>query len=236
MKPIAIFRFAETEGPGYFATFLEKHSIPWVLITVDQAAAIPSDARVFSGLALMGGPMSVNDPLPWIEPVCALIRDADSHAIPVIGHCLGGQLMSRAFGGKVTKNPVKEIGWGTARVEASNLAQEWLGQSGEVTVFQWHGESFDIPPQAERLLHNQYCRNQMFSLRNHIGMQCHVEMTEAMIASWCSSWRSEVSDVSRIPPSIQTPAQMMSDAPRHLTALHQLAERLYSNWIRALKT
>src|SRR6476620_3804684 len=106
MKPVGIFRFSPTEGPGYFATYLERHDVPWRVIEIDNGAAVPGDVREFSGIGLMGGPMSVNDPLPWIAPVLELIRGAVSADVPVVGHCLGGQLMSRALGGVVTRNPV----------------------------------------------------------------------------------------------------------------------------------
>ena len=112
MKPIAIFRHTSTEGPGYFATFLTERSLPWKLIHIDQGHPVPQDPTQFSGLAFMGGPMSVNDPLPWIPPVLELIRSAVRDDIPVIGHCLGGQLLSKALGGVMSRNPVKEIGWG----------------------------------------------------------------------------------------------------------------------------
>ncbi|HYA47171.1 MAG TPA: type 1 glutamine amidotransferase, partial [Burkholderiales bacterium] len=111
MKPVAIFRHSPTEGPGYFATFLDAHSVPWRLVKVDAGERVPADARAFSGLVFMGGPMSVNDDLPWIREVLGLINSAAQADIPLLGHCLGGQLMSKALGGKVTRNPVKEIGW-----------------------------------------------------------------------------------------------------------------------------
>ncbi|MGH8691267.1 MAG: type 1 glutamine amidotransferase, partial [Burkholderiales bacterium] len=69
MKPVGIFRTARTEGPGYFATYLERRSIPWKLVALDQGEAVPRDARGFAGLAVMGGPMSANDGLPWIIPL-----------------------------------------------------------------------------------------------------------------------------------------------------------------------
>jgi GMP synthase-like glutamine amidotransferase len=127
MLPVAIFRHSPTEGPGYFAIFLEAHRIPWQLIAIDEGAAVPENIDEFSGLCFMGGPMSVNDPLPWIDPLCFLIRQAVDRDIPVIGHCLGGQLISKALGGQVTKNPVKEIGWGHALAENNALARHWLG-------------------------------------------------------------------------------------------------------------
>src|SRR6185503_3931735 len=105
MKPVAIFRSAPTEGPGYFATYLERRSIPWKLVALDKGEAVPRDARRFSGLVFMGGPMSVNDDLPWIIPALELVRDAVRKDVPVLGHCLGGQLMSKAFGGTVRANP-----------------------------------------------------------------------------------------------------------------------------------
>src|SRR5688572_10781661 len=99
MKSVAIFRHAASEGPGYFATYLDRHRVPWEIVKVDEGAAIPSDPRDFSGLAFMGGPMSVNDDLPWIAPALGLIRAAAGRGVPTLGHCLGGQLIARALGG-----------------------------------------------------------------------------------------------------------------------------------------
>jgi len=237
MKPVAIFRHSPTEGPGYFATFLEAHEIPWRLIAIDRGEAVPATAGEFSGLVLMGGPMSVNDPLPWIEASCKLIADAVAAGIPVIGHCLGGQLMSRALGGQVTRNPVKEIGWGEAEAEGGGIASRWLGElagGGPLTVFQWHGETFSLPPGASRLLRNPWCDNQMFALGPHLAMQCHVEMTPAMIEAWCEAWQDEVRNLAELAPCIQTPATMLAETPARLPAMRRLADRLYSVWIGGL--
>lgn len=239
MQPVAIFRHAPTEGPGYFATFLEARRIPWQLVAVDAGAAIPADAAAFSGLAFMGGPMSVNDPLPWIGRACALIRDAVARGIPVIGHCLGGQLMSQALGGCVVRNPVKEIGWGDAWAEPNALSQHWIGDAlastgGVASVFHWHGETFSLPPGATRLLSSAACANQMFALGPHLGMQCHVEMTPEMIDAWCAAWDEEVAGLDPLPVSVQTPAQMRGDVARRLPAMRQLADHLYGRWSSGL--
>jgi GMP synthase-like glutamine amidotransferase len=235
MRPVAIFRHSPTEGPGYFAIFLERHDIPWRLVAIDEGEAVPADAGAYSGLCFMGGPMSVNDPLPWIEPVCELIRDAAAKGIPVIGHCLGGQLMSKALGGQVTRNPVKEIGWGTALAEIGETAGAWLAdRAGSTsTVFQWHGETFSIPPGATRILGNAHCANQMFVLGPHLGMQCHVEMLPEMIATWCNQWSEEAAAVAHLP-SVQTPEEMLGEIPAKLPAMRQLADRLYAAWVRGL--
>jgi len=184
----------------------------------------------------MGGPMSVNDPLPWIEPVCALIRQAVAQDVPVIGHCLGGQLMSKALGGAITRNPVKEIGWGQAGAENHAVARHWLGDfAGKMgTVFQWHGETFSIPAGATRLFANAHCANQMFALGPHLGMQCHVEMTPEMIATWCGQWAEEAAAVAD-QPSVQTPAAMQEQIAASLPVMRQLSEQLYSVWIAGLR-
>lgn len=234
MKPVAIFRFTKTEGPGYFATFLDHRPIPWLLFAIDRGDHIPSRADTFSGLCLMGGPMSVNDALPWIDPICALIRDADANGIPVIGHCLGGQLMSKAFGGQVNRNPVKEIGWSTAIVEDSALSRQWFGERNEATVFQWHGETFSIPQGAQRLLSNSFCANQMFALGPHLAMQCHIEMTHEMISAWCESWTAEIEGIATLPVSVQTPEQMQTETATRLPAMRLLADQLYTQWSNGL--
>lgn len=236
MKPVAIFRHFPTEGPGYFATFLEANGVPWQLVAVDAGDAVPADPQAFSGLCFMGGPMSVNDDLPWIEQACTLIRAADAACIPVVGHCLGGQLMAKALGGRVTRNPVKEIGWGEATVDEGDVAHQWLGDfRGKGTVFQWHGESFSIPPGATRLMRNEWCNNQMFVHGPHLAMQCHVEMTPEMIATWCEVWEDEVKGLATLPPPVQTPQQMQQETAYRLPAMRELAGRLYTNWVRGLK-
>lgn len=235
MKPVAIFRHSPIEGPGYFAIFLEQHRIPWTLIALDEGASVPESPANYSGLCFMGGPMSVNDPLPWIEPVCSLIRKAVENNTPVIGHCLGGQLISKALGGRVTRNAVKEIGWGHALAENHDLARHWLGELAGKTesVFQWHGETFSLPETAVRLFSNPYCANQMFVLGPHLGMQCHVEMTPEMISTWCEQWADEARH-SADQPSVQTPECMLSDIPERLPRMRQLSEQLYSVWITGL--
>ncbi|MDR2452703.1 MAG: type 1 glutamine amidotransferase [Candidatus Accumulibacter sp.] len=238
MKSVAIFRFTRTEEPGYFATFLDARSIPWKLIRIDEGETVPDSAAPFSGICLMGGTISVNDPLPWIGKILALIRQAVAARVPVIGHCLGGQLMSRALGGEVIRNPVQEIGWGTARIDPGDEAKRWFGpvadESGSVPVFQWHGETFSIPPGATRLLTSRFCANQMFALGPHLAMQCHVEMTEAMIGTWCEHWENETRGLASLPDSVETPDEIRRRIPDRLPALRRLADQLYSVWIRGL--
>ncbi|MBL8491123.1 MAG: type 1 glutamine amidotransferase [Rhodocyclaceae bacterium] len=231
MKPVAIFRHSPGEGPGYFATFLDAHSIPWQLVKADEGEAIPEGPEQHAGLCFMGGPMSVNDDLPWIPPVLRLIRAAVGADIPVIGHCLGGQLMSKALGGQVTRNPVKEIGWGTVRPTAETAG--WLDATSPFEAFHWHGETFSIPSGGSRILESRFCANQAFVLGPHLGMQCHVEMTEAMIRLWNRQWAEESATASE---SVQTPGQMYEGLDARIAAMRVVADRLYGRWIEGLRT
>lgn len=230
-KPVAIFRHSPGEGPAYFATFLDHHAVSHFLVKVDEGDPIPPSAEGYAGLCFMGGPMSVNDDLPWIPPVLDLIRDAVARGIPVIGHCLGGQLMSKALGGTVAKNRVKEIGWGNVKT-TDPAAEEWLGDIREFRAFHWHGETFTVPEGATRILASAHCANQAFVLGPHLGMQCHVEMTESMIHRWNSQWDAEKAAVSD---SVQSPDQMCVDVDTRLTAMRVAADRLYTRWIGGLK-
>ena len=236
VKAVAVFRFSDTEGPGHFATFLDRHRVPWRLVKLDEGEAVPASSEPFAGLAFMGGPMSANDSLPWTRPVLDLMRDAVQRGAPVIGHCLGGQMLARAAGGEVKGNAVKEIGWNLVRVEDTPLARRWFGDDlREFTTFQWHGETFTIPPGGERILTGDYCPNQAYVLDDrHLGLQCHVEMTAEMIASWIASGRSEV-DANLASPAVQPVERIAGEMSERLPVLGANADRLYTRWIEKLR-
>ena len=233
MKPVAIFRASPTEGPGYFATYLERHSIPWQLLALDSGERVPRDARTYSGLVFMGGPMSVNDDLPWIAPALELARDAVRKDVPLLGHCLGGQLLSKALGGKVGAAAVKEIGWGEVRVADNEVAREWLGEVQNFLSFHWHGETFSIPPGATRVMESPHCANQGFALGKHFGMQCHVEMTAELVQSWLGSGAEEIAE-SRASPGVQDPAEIRSGLEARVALLNEIATRIYDRWTEGL--
>ncbi len=234
MKPVAIFRHAASEGPGYFATYLDRRHIPWRVIRIDAGEPVPEKTREFSGLAFMGGPMSVNDDLPWIAPALKLIRDAVGADIPVLGHCLGGQLMAKALGGDVTRNPVKQIGWGRVDVLQNDVAALWFGAGlKSFNPFHWHGEMFSIPPGGTRVASSPYCENQAFVLGRHIGMQCHVEMTRELIESWCESGAREIARARS--PAVQPAATIRAEIEARLPELHRVADRVYDRLTAGLK-
>ena len=233
LKPVAIFRFSVEDGPGYFASFLDRHCVPWTIFKLDEGAALPVEIDAYAGLVFMGGAMSVNDDLPWMAPMLKLIRRAIENDQPCLGHCLGGQLMSKAMGGDVTLNPVKEIGWNEVRATNSAAARDWLGEmTSNLTAFQWHGDTFSIPAGAEHILTSDACVNQAFVIGKSLGMQCHTEMTPEMIEDWCQDWVSENADPTL--QSIQTPDEMLTATRSNLPGLNRLADRLYAKWLEGL--
>jgi GMP synthase-like glutamine amidotransferase len=228
--PVKIVSHVAHEGPGYLADFLDRKGIPHEHFCIERGDPVPESLEGTSGLVFMGGPMSVNDPLPWIARETALIRRAVDADVPVLGHCLGGQLMAKALGAKVSRNPVPEIGWMPVETVASDIARSWLGPlPSSFQVYQWHGETFELPDGATHLLRSAHCANQAFVLGKHLGLQCHVEMTPGMIAEWI-----ERGGAPEPAPTVQSGAEMLRDVAQRTAALARVADVLYERWIQGL--
>ena len=232
MKPVVICCYAPHEGPGHFATYLDRHRIPRRVVKLDESEPLP-DTKTIGGLAMMGGPMSVNDDLPWVRPMLDFIRVCVDGDVPVIGHCLGGQLMARALGGCVTRNSVTEIGWAPVDVVDSATAALW-GTPEPFLSFQWHSETFSIPAGAQRIWSSEHCANQAFAIGKHLAMQCHIEMTEEMIERWCESGEDEIQSHLQRSPAVQTAAAIREELPAKLARLNRVADRIYDSWTRNL--
>lgn len=232
MKPITIFRHTPAEGPGYFGDFLQRQQIPYRVICIDAGEAVPLTLDETSALVFMGGPMSVNDSLPWIEPELALIRKAVACDMPVLGHCLGGQLISKALGGTISANPVKEFGWLDVMQESNRTARSWLSTlPSQFPAFHWHGETFTLPAGADLILSSDHCRHQAFVIGNTLALQCHVEMTAAMVREWAALHTDEIAVAT---PSIQTWPQMSEHLNERLHTLQHHADRIYQRWLQPL--
>jgi GMP synthase-like glutamine amidotransferase len=234
MKPVIIFRFLAHEGPGYLGDFLDENNIPWQLIKVDEGEPAPSSILAYGGMVLMGGPMSVNDDLPWIVLILALVREARDNDTPVLGHCLGGQLMSKALGAEVTKNSIKEIGWGEVSVSKNEAAKNWFGNIETFNAFHWHGETFSLPEGAIHLLSSPYCQSQAWSIGKHLAFQTHIEMTAEMVTKWCEEGTEEL-ESAKASPAVQQADSMQQELPLHVFFLQKVAKQVYSQWIKGLK-
>ena len=234
MRPVAIFRFSPTEGPAHFAEWLDTNDIRWELVPIDAGAPVPDDPRAFAGVGLMGGPMSVNDPLPWIAPLSSFLRDAVAGNVPIIGHCLGGQLLAHALGGRVTRAPVPEIGWIDVDVSNKPARAEWFGGQARFNAFQWHYDAFELPAGATRVLANEFHPDQAYVIDDrHIGFQCHVEMTRDLVETWCRTGADELPAASS--PSRQSRSDILRDVDDRVAALNHVADGIYTRWSRNLR-
>lgn len=233
MKPLLIFRHVDIEGPGYLAHFLKTHGVHYRLIKIDQGDDVPLGLDNVGGLVFMGGPMSVNDDLPWIHQEITLIKRAAEARLPILGHCLGGQLISKALGGEVYANPVKEIGWYDVEWIDNRTAPAWLGGlPGNFEVFHWHGETFSIPHGATNILRSHHCSKQAFVKDNILAMQFHVEMTAEMVTEWVQQHRDEFETAGSQNPGVQPFSNLLQDLESKTQALHKIANILYGHWLR----
>ena len=237
MSRLLVFQHVAAEPLGTLDPLIRRRGHRIRFKNFERHPEATLNTERYRGLIVLGGPMNVDE-----HPQRAHLRN-EMQAIeamlkqgkPVLGICLGAQLLAHVLGAAVPRNPVKEIGWGEVFGEADTTARHWLGDfaGGSGTVFHWHGETFSIPPGASRLCSNAYCANQMFALGPHLGMQCHVEMTPEMITSWSAHWADETTGLAK-QPSIQTPEQMIGEAASRVAAMRKLSDQLYAVWIAGL--
>jgi len=233
MKPVAIFRFSPGDEPGRFAEWLDANAHPWKLIALHEGAPVPDDASALAGIGMMGGPMSVNDSLPWVAPMEALLRDAVDRGVPVIGHCLGGQLLAKSLGATVGVAKTTEIGWIDVEATDAAVADEWFGGHARFTTFEWHYEAFTMPPGATRVLTNAFNDNQGYVIDGrHVGFQGHVEMTAEIARSWTTLSADELPE--RPTASTQTKSEILRNLEIRVRALNAVADAVYSRWARNL--
>jgi len=229
MKLIIIFRHIACEGPGYLSDYLIYKDIPFQTVCVDQGEEVPENPSACSGLVFMGGPMSVNDPVSWIEKELRLIRMAHQENMPVLGHCLGGQLISRALGGKITSNPVSEMGWYPVSGHENACSKYWLKDLPEqFEVFHWHSETFSLPEDAVPLLQSKFCKNQAFVIGNSLALQCHVEMKNNMVQEWFDVYKKDVPEPSL---SVQSREQMLENLKERIQNSKAVADVFYEKWL-----
>jgi GMP synthase-like glutamine amidotransferase len=239
MKPVAIFHHTRVGDPGTVLDILEELRIPFKVIRIVDGKPVPPDPSAFSGLVLMGGYMGVNDPYPWIAQEISLVQQADEMGLPVAGHCLGSQMVAVAFGGRVHRNPVKEMGWG--RIVACDVpeSEEWLGvKPGEgLTTFQWHADTFDPPPGSVCLATSEFCRNQAFVHRGrHLAIQSHFEMTpELVLAEIEKNGAQLVAEYVAGNPAVASVEETLASLTDRTRDMRVTLARCYRRWVQGLK-
>jgi len=220
---VLAFRHVPFEGVGLIAPALEERGLSLEYVDLYGPQAKLPQVTDAAGLIFLGGPMSVNDPLPYLTQESDLIVQAVERGQPVLGICLGSQLIARALGGRVYRNPQKEIGWFDIRLtEAASTDALFSGVNPLETVFHWHGETFELPAGATHLAYSDACRNQAFRVGSNVyGLQFHLEVTPAMIADWCAQ-DENCGDVRELDAPI--------DPWLHAERLARLSQSVFGRW------
>lgn len=227
MKPILIVSHIRCEQPGYLCDFLDKRGIRYEKIHVEQGERLPANIDAVSGLALLGAPISVNDPLPWIADEIALIRSACASNLPVLGICFGGQLIAKALGGQVCAAESMQIGWHPVMPTDAALAQ--FGELPDrFEAFEWHGDTFSLPEGARALFTGECIRNQGFIHGNCLALQFHPEITAAMIHEWLERYAHCLEAETGC---IQSRGQVLAEMDGRLTRQRRVADKLFDWWL-----
>lgn len=190
---VLILKNTPSEGPGTIEDFLLGNGMPYRIVELSHEA-LP-DAGEFDSLVMMGGPMSVNDGLPYIRREEELVREFISKGKKVLGVCLGAQIMAKALGARVYAGPQKEIGWYDIELTEEGGKDPLMTllarpqASGDFPkrfkVFQWHGETFDLPLGAIRVASSALYPNQAFRYgEKAYAFQFHIEVTKEIVYDW----------------------------------------------------
>ena len=227
MKPfqVQIFQHVPFEGPAHLETCLEKSGgqlsrTRWFL----GEQPPPMDSCDF--LLVLGGPMSVHDEAEssWLVEEKEAIRSALNAGIPMLGLCLGAQLIAEVLGGQVTRNKEPEIGWFPVE-GVSRTDDETFAFPDEFLAFHWHGETFSLPPDARLLARSEACENQAFqSGRNVIGLQFHLETTPEAAEALVTHAAGDLVKA----PFVQSKKDILSPPAGTYPAAHRLANELVS--------
>ncbi len=192
------------------------------LLPLDQAA----------GLVVLGGPMNVDevDRYPFLARDVQWIAEALALKLPILGICLGAQLLAKTLGARVYKNWIKEIGWHSIKLLPSAAEDPLFAQSGLRTVFQWHGDTFDLPAGAVPLASGPNCENQAFRYGDRaFGVQFHIEMTAGMIEDWLTEAGNcrELAGLDYVDPQ-----RIRKETPVELPRMQAMAAEVFGRFAR----
>ena len=235
MKPVLVFQHIGCETPGIFLELLREQNCPVETVRLYEGEQPPDDLSRFSGLLVMGGPMSVNDEAdyPWLKAEDRILKEALALDVPTLGICLGSQLIAKAAGGTVRQGPRKEIGWYPVRLTAAARCDRLFRESPEtIEVFQWHGEYFDTPPGAVSLASSELYSCQAFSIgQNVYGLLFHLEVTAQMVKEWVGTFKEELDGVKEY----IRPEAILERLPQRIDELNRHARRLFARFCESLR-
>jgi GMP synthase (glutamine-hydrolysing) len=236
MRAVLVIEHTEGDGPGHFGEWLAMRGRPMRLVRVHAGEPVPASPASYAGLCVLGGPMSANDGhLDHIRAEHGLVRTALDAGVPVIGHCLGGQILARVLGAGIGRSPAPEIGWHPIDLEPGPHARRWFGEAVRPTVMQWHYEAFDLPAGATPLAASTACPRQAFEWGGvHLGLQFHPEADRQKVCGWARADRDELQALAHVP-TVQRPEALRAGCDPYLPAMRALAHRIYDAWAPGLK-
>jgi GMP synthase-like glutamine amidotransferase len=230
MKPIRIFRHQDWILPGRLTDFLDERGIAWELVAIDRGETVPQRLDDVAGLVFLGGTMSVNGSDRWLAEELRLIRSAAALDLPMLGHCLGSQLIAKALGGEVGPMAAKEIGWHRVTRLDPGDAPNWLDRlPGQADVLIWHHEAFTLPQGAVPLYSSEHCPVQVFAIGNTVATVSHPEVTAPMLERWLEVYGYDIEPVSE---SVQPADRIREQMTQRCTRMHAtFTDLLYEAWI-----
>ena len=223
MPEILVIQNTKIEGIGLLGELLKKDGFD-IKTVIAKNEVIPDTNP--NAIIILGAPESANDDLPHLKKELELIRDAVKKNIPVLGICLGSQLIAKAFGARVYKGPKKEIGFYND-VEFENIEKSKMfnGMTSPALVFHWHGDTFDLPENAIRLAHSKNYQNQAIKIGSAVGVQFHLEIDEPTIKLWLEKSRKELDNIPYI-----DPIMIENQIPQYINTIKNNLEIFYKNF------
>ncbi len=189
---VYILKHVPNEDAGTIKDYLKVQAIPFETVDLFDGQALPQDLSRVRAAVILGGPMNVyqEKEFPFLKEENIFIQQLMDKNIPILGVCLGAQLIAKATGAKVMKAAAEEIGWDTLQLTSEAAQDPLFSTIGAKTlkVLQWHGDTFELPKNAVHLAKSAMVPHQAYRLRNNIyGFQFHIEVNRAMVEDWFKS-------------------------------------------------
>lgn len=224
----------DCENLGSFEASIKNKGMGYQYKRLYNYEKVPFDLTGYSGLIILGGPMNVYETkkYPFLVDEERIINEAIKKDVPTIGICLGAQLIAKAAGTKVFAGKKKEIGWYTISLTEEGQNDSLFADfEKEITVFQWHGDTFDIPSKGKRLAGSELFPNQAFRIgKKIVGLQFHLEVTEKAIYKWMEEYKDELCD----PQNGIDFNKIKKDTTEKIENLKKGAERFCSNFLKLM--